>query len=541
MFNKIGNYPRILGESLRENDFLDGCFWGRRRATKKMLNFDTKIKPARPAPRKEEIMSENRPVRVRFAPSPTGYLHVGGARTAIYNYFFAKAMGGTFYLRIEDTDRKRYNEQALKDLMRDLKWLGLQWDEGPGCEKDCGPYFQSERLDIYHREIKKLLDSGDAYYCFCTEERLQEVRAAQEKAGVSVTGYDRHCRNISREEAEARIAAGEKAVIRFKVPETGVTEFDDMIRGHISYQNELLDDLVLIKRDGYPTYHFASVVDDHYMGTTHVLRGDEWISSTPKHELLYKAFGWQPPVWCHLPVILDKNGGKLSKRKGAASVGDFRDLGYLPETLVNYLALLGWNPGDDREVMTVKEMIESFTLERINPKSASFDEKKLQWMNGQHIHMCDDAMLLGIMKEGLAAKGFDISNEPEARLLEIVKQLKPRAHFVQDLAEMSTYFFKAPETYDEKGAKKHFGEGSRALATQVRDMLASIEDFKTPVIEHEFYALAERIGRKVGDLVGAPRLAVSGVTVGPGLWELFEILGKEETLRRIDVALPLMG
>ena len=222
-------------------------------------------------------------------------------------------------------------------------------------------------------------------------------------------------------------------------------------------------------------------------------------------------------------------------------MGDFRDLGYLPETLVNYLALLGWNPGDDREVMTIKEMIDCFTLERINPKPASFDEKKLQWMNGQHIHRCDDNLLLTIMKEGLAAKGFDLSNEPEARLLEIVKQLKPRAHFVQDLAEMSTYFFKAPETYDEKGAKKHFGEGSRALATEVRNMLASIEDFRTTVIEHEFYALAERIGHKVGELVGAPRLAVSGVTAGPGLWELFELLGKEETLRRIDVALPLMG
>lgn len=303
-------------------------------------------------------------------------------------------MGGTFYLRIEDTDRKRYNEEALHDLMRDLKWLGLQWDEGPGAEKDCGPYFQSERLDIYHREIQKLLDSGDAYYCFCTEERLQQVRAEQEKSGVSVTGYDRHCRHISREEAEARIAAGEKAVIRLKVPEQGITEFEDKIRGHIEYKNELLDDLVLIKRDGFPTYHFASVVDDHFMGTTHVLRGDEWISSTPKHMLLYKAFGWEPPVWCHLPVILAAGGGKLSKRKGAASVGDFRDLGYLPETLVNFLALLGWNPGDDREVMSVKEMIDCFTLERINPKAVAFDEKKLQWMNGQHIQICDNQFLL---------------------------------------------------------------------------------------------------------------------------------------------------
>ena len=349
------------------------------------------------------MSASNRPVRVRFAPSPTGYLHVGGARTAIYNYFFAKAMKGTFYLRIEDTDRKRYNEEALHDLLRDLRWLGLQWDEGPDCEGDVGPYFQSERLDIYAREIKKLLDSGNAYYCFCTEERLQEVRAAQEKSGAVVTGYDRHCRNIPREEAEERIARGEKAVIRFKVPETGITGFDDLIRGHIEYQNELLDDLVLIKRDQYPTYHFASVVDDHLMGTSHVLRGDEWISSTPKHVLLYKAFGWEPPVFCHLPVILAAGGGKLSKRKGAASVGDFRDLGFLPETLVNFLALLGWNPGDDREVMTIQEMIDVFTLERINPKAVAFDEKKLQWMNGQHIHQADEKFLADYMVKGLEA------------------------------------------------------------------------------------------------------------------------------------------
>lgn len=480
-------------------------------------------------------------VRVRFAPSPTGYLHVGGARTAIYNYFFARAMGGTFYLRIEDTDRKRYNEAALKDLLRDLKWLGLQWDEGPGCEGDCGPYFQSERLDIYHREVKKLLDSGDAYYCFCSEERLQQVRAEQEKSHIPVTGYDRHCRNISREEAEARIAAGEKAVIRFKVPESGVTEFDDIIRGHISYQNELLDDLVLIKRDGYPTYHFASVVDDHLMKTSHVLRGDEWISSTPKHELLYKAFGWKPPIWCHLPVILDKNGGKLSKRKGAASVGDFRDLGYLPETLINYLALLGWNPGDDREVMTVKEMTDCFTLERINPKSASFDEKKLQWMNGQHIHMCDNSFLKNIMKDGLQKLGIDISNEPTQRLDEIIELLKPRAHFVQDLANMAVYFFKAPTEYDEKGKSKHFGAGSREIATAVYKALENIDDFTTPNIEAAFVKLTEERNCKLGELVGAVRLAVSGVTAGPGLWELFEVVGKQETLRRINTALPLMA
>ena len=486
-------------------------------------------------------MSENsRPVRVRFAPSPTGFLHVGGARTAIYNYFFAKATGGTFYLRIEDTDRKRYNEEALKDLLRDLKWLGLQWDEGPGCEGNVGPYFQSERLDIYHREIKKLLDAGLAYYCFCSEERLNEVRAAQEKSGVAVTGYDRHCRGIPREEAEARIAAGEKAVIRFKIPETGTTEFDDVVRGHIEYQNELLDDLVLIKRDGYPTYHFASVVDDHLMGTTHVLRGDEWISSTPKHVLLYKAFGWEPPIWCHLPVILAAGGGKLSKRKGAASVGDFRDLGYLPETLVNFLALLGWNPGDDREVMTLDEMIKSFTLERLNPKAVAFDEKKLQWMNGQHIHRSSNEFLIKTMSEDLEKMGIFVKDEPQKRLEAIIEMLKPRAHFLKDLAEQATYFFKAPTVYEEKAQKKQWGAGSREIAAAVREMLATIDPFVTPEIEKGFLALTEKRGCKLGDLVGAVRLAVSGVCAGPGLWELFEVVGKAETIRRIEVAEPLM-
>lgn len=487
------------------------------------------------------MLQSTRKVRVRFAPSPTGYLHVGGARTAIYNYFFAKATGGTFYLRIEDTDRKRYNEDALKDLMRDLKWLGLNWDEGPGNEGDCGPYFQSERLDIYHREIQKLLDAGLAYYCFCSEERLNEIRAEQKKAGVAETGYDRHCRNIPREEAERRIAAGEKAVIRFKIPESGVTGFDDLVRGHIEYKNELLDDLVLVKRDGYPTYHFASVVDDHLMGTTHVLRGDEWISSTPKHVLLYKAFGWEAPVWCHLPVILDsKNGGKLSKRNGAASVGEFRELGYLPEALVNYLALLGWNPGDDREVMTLDEMIGAFKLENIHPTAVKFDMKKLQWMNMQHIHTTPNETLLAEMKSGLEKLGIPVENEPAERLNEIVELLKPRAHFLKDLAEMSVYFFRAPTSYDEKGMRKQWGPGSGEIAHAVREMLVTVEPFKAAEIEKGFLSLAESRGCKLGDLVGAVRLAVSGVTAGPGLWELFEVVGKDETLRRIDAAEPLM-
>jgi len=485
------------------------------------------------------------PVRVRFAPSPTGYLHVGGARTALYNYFLAKATGGTFYLRIEDTDRKRYNEAALHDLIRDLKWLGLQWDEGPEVGGNLGPYHQSQRLDIYAREVQKLLESGHAYYCFCTEERLEEVRKAQEVSGQNVTGYDRKCRDIPLAEAQARIAAGEKAVVRFKVPLDGITGFNDQIRGPIEYQNALLDDLVILKRDKYPTYHLASVVDDHYMQTSHVLRGDEWISSTPKHVLLYQAFGWAPPVFCHLPVILAAGGGKLSKRKGAASVGDFRDLGYLPEALVNFLALLGWNPGDDREVMTMEEMIAAFSLERITPKAAAFDEKKLEWMNGQHIHHKDSEWLANYMRQDLvgvlADTGIDVAAIPQSKLVAIANLLKTRVHFLKELADHSRYFFVAPTQYDEKARAKAWGAGSRALTVAVREQLATLSTFDTHSIEQAFMDVCTRTEQKLGILVHPVRLAVSGVSAGPGLFELLEVVGQAEVLRRLECAEPLMG
>ncbi len=480
------------------------------------------------------------PVRVRFAPSPTGYLHVGGARTAIYNYFFAKALQGTFYLRIEDTDQKRYNEEALQDLLKDLQWLGLNWDEGPGVNEKHGPYFQSQRLHLYAQHIQKLLDSGDAYYCFCTEERLQELRAEQEKSGASITGYDRHCRDISKEEAKNRIAQGEKAVIRFKVPKTGNTTFTDFIRGEISYQNELQDDLVLIKRDGFPTYHFASVVDDHLMQTSHVLRGDEWISSTPKHILLYKAFGWEPPVFCHLPVILAAGGGKLSKRKGAASVGDFRELGYLPEALVNFLALLGWNPGDEREVMSLEEMINSFSLDRINPKSVAFDEKKLKWMNGQHLHRCDHSVLLEALLDGLKKESIQTEDFNKEYHLKVVEMLKTRVSFLTDLAPMASYFYKKPSHFDEKAQKKNWGENSLSISKSVRNELEKLTDFNAVSIEKAFQQLAESSQIGLGKIVGVVRLAVSGVAGGPGLWEMFELLGQSEVLNRIENAESLM-
>jgi len=460
-------------------------------------------------------VQETKPVRVRFAPSPTGYLHVGGARTAIYNYLFAKATGGTFYLRIEDTDRKRYNENALNDLLRDLKWLGLDWDEGP--------YFQSERLEIYGKAALELIEKGFAYYCFCTEERLQTLEH----------GYDRHCRDLPPEEAKKRIEAGEKFVIRFKTPADGTTKFSDLLRGEIETPNKDLDDLVLLKRDKFPTYHLASVVDDHYMQTSHVLRGDEWISSTPKHVLLYDAFGWEAPLFCHLPVILAPGGGKLSKRKGAASVGDFRDLGYLPHALVNFLSLLGWSPGDDREVMSLKEMIDSFSLERIHPKAVAFDEKKLEWMNGMHIRTLPDSFFADELKK-LYPNCAD-----ESKFFKVATLLKPRLKFTTELASMSKYFFEAPEKCeDEKAKAKYWTEQSPELMDLVSKELEKIasEDFCVKNIEAAFMKICESGGVKLGSLAQPARLVISGVGAGPGLWEIIECIGKDECVCRMGRA-----
>jgi glutamyl-tRNA synthetase len=445
------------------------------------------------------MTQEKKQVRVRFAPSPTGYLHVGGARTAIYNYLFAKATGGTFYLRIEDTDRKRYNEDALKDLLRDLKWLNLEWDEGP--------FFQSERLEIYGKEAQELIEKGHAYYCFCTEERLQTLEH----------GYDRHCRELPLEEAKKRIANGEKHVIRFKVPLEGTTKFSDLIRGEIETANKELDDLVILKRDKFPTYHLASVIDDHYMQTSHVLRGDEWISSTPKHVLLYNAFGWEPPHFCHLPVILAPGGGKLSKRKGAASVGDFRDLGYLPHALVNFLSLLGWSPGDDREVMSIKEMIEAFSLERIQPRAVAFDEKKLEWMNGMHIRLLPDSYFAEELKK------LYTSEQNESKFLKVAALLKPRLKFIAELAAMSKYFFECPQKPEQ----------SLEYIDLVINGLEEISDFSIKNIEAAFMKICEKHEIKLRVLAGSARIAVSGANAGPGLWEILECLGKEECISRL--------
>lgn len=477
-------------------------------------------------------------VRVRFAPSPTGYLHVGGARTAIFNWLFAKNMaksvGGDFLLRVEDTDQTRYDANALVELIADLKWLGLDWDEGPEQGGPHAPYFQSQRLPLYKAAADRMVAEGHAYPCFCTAERLEELRE-QQKANNLPAGYDRRCRNLPVDVAAERVAAGEKHVVRLKAPFHGETAFTDLIRGPISYQNRVLDDMVLLKGDGFPTYHLANVVDDHDMRITHVLRGDEWIPSTPRHVLIYRALGYEPPVFCHLPVILAEGGGKLSKRKGAASVGDYRELGYLPEAMVNFLSLLGWSPGEDLEFMERETLIEKFTLERVNPKSAVFDEKKLEWLNGQYFLRREPAYFLPLVKPLWEKAGVDLSNVSDERLLQIIGLLKDRSKRLPDFVETGLYFFRDPDSYEEKARAKHFGAGAAEL---LEGLMAVVEaaEYTASGLEAAYKAYAESTGRKGGELIHPTRLAISGIPFGPGLYELMEALGKDVVVRRMKAA-----
>jgi len=479
-------------------------------------------------------------VRVRFAPSPTGYLHVGGARSALFNWLFARKMGGQFLVRIEDTDQNRYNEQALHDLIRDLKWLGLNWDEGPEVGGPYAPYSQSQRLPMYKAAADDLLAKGHAYRCFCTAERMDEVRKRQEENKLP-PGYDRHCRDLDPADSERRAAAGEAHVIRFRAPLSGKTVFNDLVRGEIEYQNHVLDDLVLLKTDGFPTYHLANVVDDHDMRITHVLRGDEWIPSTPRHVLLYKAFGWEHPVFCHLPVILAPGGGKLSKRKGAASVGDYREKGYLPEALFNFLALLGWSPGDDREKMTLPELIEAFSLERIMPKSAAFDEIKLEWLNGQYLIDTPAEKLHDEVRRILELRGYgpDLAAKPEM-LAKHVALLKDRSKRIDEIVDTGLYFWREPDAYEEKAVAKYWKPETKERMSKLLAKLESAE-WNHAALEVLYRAEVEEQGIKFADLIHPTRLAVSGMSFGPGLFELLEALEKETVLRRIKSALEKLG
>jgi glutamyl-tRNA synthetase len=475
--------------------------------------------------------------RVRFAPSPTGYLHVGGLRTALYNYLFARKTGGTFILRIEDTDRTRYVEGAVGNLIETLGWSGLTYDEGPSMGGDRGPYVQSERLVLYRDHVDRLLANGHAYRCFCTPERLEEMRKQQEKMRIAPK-YDRLCLRLPKEEVDGRIAAGAPSVVRMKIPESVAIVIDDIIRGRVEFQSDRVDDQVLMKSDGYPTYHLANVVDDRLMEVTHVIRGEEWLSSTPKHTLLYEYFGWDPPKFAHLPLLLNPDRTKLSKRQGDVAVEDYRAAGYLPEALVNFVALLGWNPGDEREIFSLEELVKEFSLERVGKSGAIFNVDKLKWINQQHLRRLDTGVIVSRVKPVLEKAGLDWRDDDY--LGRVADAMRDRLNSFEDFSSFALYFFTDPVQYDEAARKKNWSDQSAAHLEALSASLGGVAEFNEGPLEEALKAVAAGAGVGAGKIIHAARLALSGLAIGPGLYEMMAVLGRETVLRRLRKAVAIL-
>jgi glutamyl-tRNA synthetase len=478
----------------------------------------------------------NKPVRVRIAPSPTGYFHVGSARTALFNWLFARRHGGKFVVRIEDTDRTRYNPGAVDDFVTNLHWLGLDWDEGPEVGGAYGPYYQSERLELYQQRANWLVDQGHAYRCYCSTSRLEALREQQRKEKKQV-GYDRHCRYLSAAQRAEYEAKGIIPVVRLKVPQEGQTSFHDVLYGTITVENATLDDLVLLKSDGYPTYHLAVVIDDHLMEISHIMRADEWLPSVPKHVLLCKAFGWEMPVFAHLPLILRPTGkGKLSKRYGDVEIRDFRRKGYLPEAMINYLARIGWSYDDKTEIFSREELIQYFDLAGVNNSPARFSYERLEWMNGYYIRRLDAGDLAGRLVPFLAQAGLQVT---AADLVPIVPLIQERLKTLADVVDWTDFFFKEVLEYDANLliGKKMDASGSLHALRQAREMLSTLPDFELETVEPALRHLADNLGPKVGTLLGIIRVAVSGKRVAPPLFETLAILGQARTLARLDRAI----
>ena len=473
-------------------------------------------------------------VRTRFAPSPTGYMHLGGMRTALYTYLFTRKNHGKFILRIEDTDQARYVEGATDVIYRTLKDIGLVWDEGPDVGGDYGPYIQSERKGMYLPYAQQLVRDGKAYYCFCTKEELDKRRAEAEAKGETFK-YDKHCLNMPREEVERRLAAGEPYVIRQNVPTQGEASFDDIIFGHIAVDCSELDDMILIKADGMPTYNFANVIDDHTMGITHVMRGSEYLSSTPKYNLLYDAFGWEKPVYIHLTNIMRDAQHKLSKRTGDAYYEDYIAKGYLKDAILNYIALLGWNPGDDREFFTLYELIEAFSLEGLSKSPAIFDVNKLTWMNAEYISRLVPNELNRYAQPWYEKAGIDAMNKET-----LCRILQPRVEFFAQLPEMVDFLVKLDEEYDvamftNKKSKTN-PEVSLGVLNMAIDALNALETWEEAAIHDTLIGLAEKNGLKNGTMLWPVRIALAGKQVTPGgAIEIAYLLGKDESLRRLEL------
>ena len=488
---------------------------------------------------------EKTEVRVRYAPSPTGLQHIGGVRTALFNYFFARANGGKFILRIEDTDRERYSDESLDDLYSTLEWLGVKWDEGPVVGGPYGPYVQSERTELYREYAKKLVESGQAYYCYCTPERLEQLREKQTKEKKDF-GYDRHCRHLTPEEEQAYKDAGIKPVIRLKIPTEGYTEFDDFLLGHMRKKNsDISPDPILLKSDGFPTYHLANVIDDHFMKITHILRAQEWVPSIPLHVILYKAFGWEPPVYCHLPMVMGSDGQKLSKRHGSTSVRDFRAKGYLPEAILNYVSLIGWSYDDSREFFTREELEKLFCLEKLNKAPGVFDYKKLDWFNGQYIRKKSDAELTELLMPYLEKAGIvhtPMTPEEEDILKKAVPLAKERLKYLSDIPEVIGFLFKAPESYniEELIPKKLDKEKTLGLLAIHDTMISQFIELSEEAIEPVLRAKCDELGVKLGDFLMILRVAVTGTKISPPIVGSIKLLGAEETQNRIQTAIKFL-
>ncbi len=477
-------------------------------------------------------MSE--PVRVRMAPAPTGRLHIGTARTALHNWLFARHHGGVFVLRIEDTDRERSTPDSLADILSALRWLGLFWDEGPEVGGEYGPYLQSERLPSYRAAADRLLAAGLAYPCFCTPEELDERRQDMQRRGLPPR-YDRRCRDLSPADRERLAAQGRPRALRFATPEQGAVAWEDLVRGPIEFAAADLDDFVLLKADGYPTYLLACALDDAAMRISHVLRGEDLISGTPRQLLVYQALGLPPPRFGHLPLILGPDRAKLSKRHGAVAVSDYRDQGYLPDALVNFIALLGWSPGDDRELLSREELIAEFSLEGIGRSGAIFDGEKLAWMNGVYLRRLPPEEYVAAARPFLARAGLLDSGEcDEGYVRRALLLEQERARTLRELPELTEFFFRDPEGYEEKGRRKWFArDGAADLLAALREALASLEPFDEPTLEAAVRGVADRLGLKAGPVIHTTRLAVTGRTAGPGLFELLAVLGRDRVLRRL--------
>ena len=479
-------------------------------------------------------------VKTRFAPSPTGRMHVGNLRTALYAYLIAKHEGGKFMLRIEDTDQERFMEGALDIIYRTLAKTGLVHDEGPDKDGGVGPYVQSERQaqGLYMKYAKKLIEQGDAYYCFCDKERLESLKT--EVAGKEITVYDKHCLHLSKEEIEANLAAGKPYVIRINMPTEGTTTFHDELYGDITVENNELDDMILIKSDGYPTYNFANVIDDHLMGITHVVRGNEYLSSAPKYNRLYEAFGWEIPKYIHCPLITNEDHQKLSKRCGHSSYEDLLDQGFLTEAIVNFVALLGWSPSSDNEIFSLEELVKEFDYHRISKSPAVFDMVKLRWMNGEYMKKMDDdkfyEMALPYLKE-VITRDLDFHK--------IAAMVKTRIEVFPEIKDQVDFFEKVPEyetsMYVHKKMKTN-EETSLQVLREVQPLLEAQEDFSNDALFEMLSAYAKEHGYKVGYVMWPIRTALSGKQMTPaGATEILEVLGKEESLVRIQAAIDKLN